>query len=182
MGAKAADNYVGVCEVVFECDSTLHAFHGDITNLVVRAVCETNAAGDAVLNAEIEIRPRQLSTHNQKRDEHMYAMFQSDRFPKLFARVTHAPLATARLSPDPTSAKPGTMPLQLTFCGITRAVEARTSHALTCPDGWDFDLTTEVSLKAFQLHPPSGIFGALSVRDSVRIRAHVKVRKESPRS
>lgn len=177
--AQAADNYTGTCNVVFEGDSTLHAFTGDITNIALVVLCETNSAGIVVINTRMEIAPKQLSTHHAKRDKNMYAMFQPDKFPKLLAVVTNAPLAAAKLTPTEAAGTNGLLPVQLTFCGITKEVAARTTNPKAHADGWEFDLQTDVSLKAFKLEPPSVMFGAISVADKVVIKAHVQVKKDA---
>ncbi len=181
LAVRAADKYVGHCDVVFEGDSTLHGFTGDITNVAVIAFCETNSAGAALLHTRLEIAPKQLSTHHEKRDKNMYVMFKPDSFPKLIAVVTNAPLAAAKLSPSEPANVPGSLAMKLTFCGITKEVVARTTNPKPHPDGWEFDLQADISLKAFKLQPPSVMFGAISVDDKVVIKAHVKVQKETPK-
>lgn len=178
LSASAADKYTGTCDVVFEGDSTLHSFTGDITNLALIVFCDTNSAGVAVLNTRIEIAPTQLTTHHEKRDRNMYTMFKPDKFPKLLVIVTNAPLAAAKLAPTEAGGIPGTLPVSLTFCGITREVPAHTTNPKPHADGWEFDLQTDVSLKAFKLEPPSVLFGAISVADKVVIKTHVLVKKE----
>lgn len=178
--AAAGDKYVGRCDVIFEGDSTLHGFTGIISNVPLTVICETNNAGEALLNTRIEIGPRQLTTHHAKRDANMYKMFQADLFPRLIAVVTNAPLAAANLSPSSNSTSPGTLPVQLTFCGITRDVQARTVNQLRLAEGWEFQLETDISLKDFKLKPPSALLGAISVRDLVRVKAHVKLQREPP--
>lgn len=178
---QAAETYQGHLDVVFEGDSTLHKFTGDITNISVVVVCTTNAAGEALLNTRIEIGPKQLTTHHQKRDANMYKMFQSDRFPKLVALVTNAPLAAAKLSPTNPPTIAGTMPVQLTFCGITKEVLATTNNPKPQTDGWEFDLQTQVSLAAFKLKPSSALLGLISVDDKVVIKAHVRLQKGQPK-
>ncbi len=176
---RAAEQYVGSCNVLFEGDSTLHGFTGDITNVPVVVYCETNAAGVAVLNSRIEIRPKQLSTHHAKRDANMYQMFQSDRYPHLVVAVTNAPLRGAQLVPSSITNEPGSLPIVLTFCGITKDATAKTMNPRALSDGWEFDLQTDVSLKAFKLAPPSVMFGAISVADRVVVKAHVAVQRET---
>ena len=175
--AGAAEKYVGHCDVVFEGDSTLHGFMGDITNVPVTVICDTNGSGEALLNTRFEIGPRQLTTHHAKRDANMYKMFQSDRFPKLLVVVSNAPLAAAILSPTSNSTGPGSLPVQLTFCGITKEVRATTIHPLRVTEGFEFELETDISLKDFKLKPPSVLLGTISVRDTVKVKAHVKLQK-----
>ena len=177
-----AEVYRGRCDVVFEGDSTLHAFTGNITNLALAVVCDTNAAGEAVLDTRIEIAPKRLTTHNEKRDANMYRMFQADRFPMLFVLVTNAPLAAAKLSPANSPATTGTLPVQLTFCGITKEVRAKTTNPKPLANGWEFDLQTEVPLAAFKLKPSSALFGLINVDDKVVIKAHIRVQKDPPKS
>jgi hypothetical protein len=177
--AATAETYIGRCDVVFAGDSTLDRFSGDVTNIPLTVLCETNGSGQASLNTRIEISPSQLSTHNGKRDANMYKMFQPDRFPKMIVVVTKAPLAGAKLSPTGTSGTVGTLPVLLTFCGITNEAVATTSNPRPLAGGWEFDFATEVSLKAFKLKPPTMFFGAISVSDTVKVKAHVRVQKET---
>ena len=135
---------------------------------------------EALLNARVEIGPRQLTTHHAKRDANMYKMFQSDRFPKLIAVVTNAPLAAANLSPASASTNAGTLPVRLTFCGISKEVQATTANPQLIAEGWEFELETNISLKDFKLKPPSVLLGTISVRDRVKVKAHVKLQKEPP--
>jgi polyisoprenoid-binding protein YceI len=180
LSVEAAEKYTGRCDVVFEGDSALHGFTGDITNVQLTVICETNNSGEALLNTRVEIAPRQLTTHHAKRDANMYKMFQSDRFPKLVALVTNAPLAAARLSPSNAPSEPGTLPVHLTFCGINKEVAATTLHPMRVAEGLEFDLETDLSLSDFNLKPPSALLGAVSVRDRVKVKAHIKLQKAPP--
>jgi hypothetical protein len=175
--AQGADKYVGRCDVVFKVKSTLHDFTGNITNLALVVVCDTNSAGEALLNTQLEIAPRQLTTHHAKRDADMYKMFRPQLYPKLLAVVTNAPLAPARLTPGDAASDPGRLPVRLTFCGVTKEVQAKTRNPQPQTDGWVFDLVTEVSLKAFQLKPSSAMLGLVTVNDIVVVEAHVAVHK-----
>jgi hypothetical protein len=177
---EAADKYAGRCDVVFEGDSTLDAFAGDITNVPLTVICSTNGAGEALLNTRIEIGPRQLTTHNTRRDANMYKMFRSDGFPMLFVVVTNASLDAAQLAPTGLRGSPGTLPVQVTICGITKEVRATTFNPESTAEGWAFELETDLSLKDFKLEPPTLLFGAISVRDTVKVKAHVKLQKEPP--
>jgi len=180
--ALAADKYIGRCDVVFEGDATLHSFSGCITNMTLVVWADTNAANEEVLNTRIEIKPRQLTTRQKSRDAKMYEMFKEDRFPKLIVAVSHAPFADAKLSPSGTPSGPGVLPVQLNICGISNEVQAYTTNPINLAEGWEFDLETVVSLKAFKLEPPSAMFGVITVKDGVKVKAHVKVIKEPPKS
>jgi hypothetical protein len=107
-------------------------------------------------------------------------MFQSDRFPKLIAVVTNAPMTAAHLSPSSASTNAGTLPVLLTFCGITKEVRAMTINPQLLAGALEFELETEVSLNDFKLKPPSVLLGTISVRDRVKVKAHVKLQKEPP--
>jgi hypothetical protein len=177
--AHGADKYIGRCDVVFKVDSTMHAFTGDITNIALVVFCDTNASGEAVLNTEIEVAPRQLTTHHKKRDADMYKMFRPEQYPKLLAVVSNAPLSAANLTPGAPSSSSGRLPVRLTFCGVTGEVLAKTLNPQSQADGWTFDLVTDVSLKAFHIVPPSAMLGTLKVGDIVVVKAHVNVKKEA---
>jgi hypothetical protein len=179
--ADAADKYVGRCDVVFAGDSTLDSFSGDITNVPLRVLCGTNDSGKAVLNTRIEISPLQLNTHNKKRDANMYKMFRPESFPKLVMVVSNAPLDAAQLvTAGPGGSGPGVLPVEVTMCGITKEIRAATLNLEVVAEGLEFDLQTDLSLKEFKLEPPTILFGAISVRDIVKVKAHVKLQKEPP--
>jgi hypothetical protein len=175
-----ADRYVGRCDVVFKGDSTLDAFAGDITNVPLTVVCGTNLAGETLLSTRIEIGTRQLTTHNTRRDANMYKMFHAESFPAIFVVVSNAPLDAARLAASGVRGSPGTLPAQMTICGITREIRATTCDPESVEAGWEFELDTDLSLKAFKLEPPTMLFGAITVRDIVKVKAHVKLHKEPP--
>ena len=176
--AEHGDRYFGRCDVIFKVDSTMHAFTGDITNIALVVFCDTNSAGEATLNTQIEIAPGQLSTHHKKRDADMYRMFRPELYPKLLASVSNAPLVAANLAPGTLPSRPGRLPVRLTFCGVTQEVQAATLNPQAQADGWTFDLVTDVSLKAFHIVPPSAMLGMLKVGDIVIVKAHVTVKKE----
>jgi hypothetical protein len=167
--------------VIFKVDSTMHAFTGDITNIALVVFCETNSAGEAVLNTEIEIAPGQLTTHHKKRDADMNKMFRPELYPKLLASVSNVPLAAVIPAPGPPPAHPGRFPVRLTFCGVTHEVQATTLNSQMQADGWTFDLATDVSLKAFHIVPPSAMLGIMRVGDIVVVRAHITMNKEAAR-
>jgi YceI-like domain len=177
---EGADKYGGHCDVVFDGESTLDTFTGNITNVPLEVICGTNNAGEALLNSHIEIGPRQLTTHNAKRDAKMYQMFKPSQFPKLIVAVSNAPLAAARLAPAGLNSDPGMLPMQVTICGITNNVSAKTFNPVLVAEGWEFDLDADLSLKSFKLKPPTLLLGAISVRDTVKVKAHVKLQKEPP--
>jgi hypothetical protein len=176
----AAETFNGECQVRFFVDSTLHAFSGDITNLPLTVLVQTNASGSAVLNTRLEIAPRQLTTHHVKRDEEMDKMFHPDLYPKLVATVSNAPLAEAMLAQTAPGAPAGRLPVWLTFCGVTHEVPATISNQTTVPAGWEFDLTTQISLKAFKLKPAAAMLGMLTVKDNVDVKAHVAIHQGGP--
>jgi hypothetical protein len=176
--AVFGDKYVGRCDVEFKGTSTLDSFTGDITNVPLTVVCQTNGAGDVLLNTRCELSPLRLITHNKRRDANMYKMFQPERFPNLIVVVTNASLAEANLSG--TSKGPGVLLVQMTFCGATKEVRALTLNPEPFAEGWEFELETDLSLKDFKLKPPTAMLGTITVHDVVKVKAHVKLQKEPP--
>jgi len=110
----------------------------------------------------------------------MYKMFRSDSFQKLFVVVTNASLDAAQLVTTGSRSSPGTLPMEVTICGITKEFRAATFDPELIAEGWEFELETDLSLKEFKLEPPSLLLGVISVRDNVRVKAHVKLQKEPP--
>lgn len=179
-GAVAAtDKYGGHSDIVFDGDSTLDAFSGEITNVPVKVTCDIDTNGVAWLNTRIEIGPRQLTTHNTKRDANMYRMFQPEQFPRLLIVVSNAPLASAQLTSAGPHSGCGRLPMQVIMCGVTNEVCGKTSNPVSIAEGWEFDLETDLSLKSFKLKPPTLLLGAIAVRDTVKVKAHIKVQKET---
>jgi hypothetical protein len=173
--ATGADRYEGRCDVAFRGDSTLHGFGGDVSNLWLKVERTLDPGGRPVVSMLTEVTVKQLTTHHAKRDANMHKMFAADRFPLLTVTVSNAPLAEARLTPAEAAQGPGKLPLRMTICGISRDLEATTRNVAECPDGWEFDLEYDVSLKAFKLAPPTAVLGTVRVRDTVKVQAHVKL-------
>jgi hypothetical protein len=178
--AESGSRYVGRCDVVFLGDSTLDSFTGEVTNLPVKVLCSTNDTGKALLNARLGISPYCLSTHNKKRDANMYKMFGADRFTNILVVVTNAALDARQLSLKISRANPGFVPLQVTMHGITRELQATLVDPEIDEEDLEFGLETALSLKDFKLEPPSMLLGAVVVRDTVKLKAHVKLQKEPP--
>jgi len=178
--AEVTGQYAGRCDIVFDGTSTLDSFSGDITNLCVKVACATNGAGEALLNTRLEIGSRQLITHIAKRDANMYEMFHADEFPKISVMVTNAPLATARIGSASSTGVPGSVPVHVTICGTTREIFATILNQIDLPEEWEFDLDADFSLKAFNLKPPTLLWGAIIVHDAVKVKAHFKLHKNPP--
>jgi hypothetical protein len=177
---EAGSRYAGRCDVVFEADSTLDRFRGDVTNLTLKVLCATNDAGKAVLNTRLGFSPYRLSTHNKKRDANMYKMFGADRFTNILVVVTNAPLDTWQMATAAAGANLGIVPMQVTMHGITREVRASMVDPEISEECWEFGLETALSLKEFELKPPTILLGTIVVRDRVKVKAHVKLQKEPP--
>jgi hypothetical protein len=108
--AEASDKYVGRCNLVFEADSTLDRFMGDMTNVPLIAV------------------------------------------------VTDAPLEAAQLIKAASRSNNRTVPGQVAICGITKKCHPATLHPEAITEGCEFELETELSLRAcFRIHESSGI-------------------------
>jgi hypothetical protein len=110
----------------------------------------------------------------------MYKMFGADRFTNILVVVTNAPLDARQLATGASSANRGMVPMQVTMHGITREVRASIVDPEISEEGWEFGLETALSLKDFQLEPPTMLLGSIVVRDTVKVKAHVKLQKEPP--
>jgi hypothetical protein len=177
----AAERYEGTCEISFDAESTLHDFSGIVSNVTVSVLLETNSQGVAVLSTVIPIKPRQLTTFHKKRDGHMYEMFREKTFPTLFVILTNAPLAAAKLAPTFSGSESGTLPVSFAFAGVTNQVTGTIHRQAVLAEGFEFEMLTLISLKAFKLEPHSALFGAITVKDGVQVKTHVKVLKQPPK-
>lgn len=183
---QVGQTWQGQAAVRFSCTSTLHNFSGEVPCETFQCtfVVDPNS-GKAAIRADIDALVQKMNTHNKKRDKNLRKMFQADRFPRIHVTVLDADAERTRpvfqtLLPDqPPREKPGTLPLLLKIREVQRPLVGQVSHLQIHADHVSFQMNFEISLKAFNLKPPS-VLGLIRVGDRIRLQADVTLRPSIP--
>ena len=172
-GHSCAGNIQGTCDVRFLGTSTLHDFSGTVTSGPFAAPVSRDAAGNPFIPwVELEFPVAEMRTGNDSRDEKMREMFQSDRHPvvRAVARDVDAGKVRERMRKDPG----GKTPLEVTLVirGVERKIPASAGNWREEGGKSAFDVEFPVSLKEFELKPPS-VLGIIRVADRVDVKGTV---------
>lgn len=172
-GHSIAGNIQGTCDVRFLGTSTLHDFSGTVTSRPFAAPVSRDAAGNPVVpRVELEFPVEGMRTGNDSRDEKMREMFLSDRHPvvRAVARDVDAGKFRERMRKDPG----GKTPLEVTLVirGVERKIPASAGNWREEGGRSAFDVEFPVSLKEFELKPPS-VLGIIRVADRVDVKGTV---------
>jgi len=118
-----------------------------------------DAAGKTILpSVVVEVPVAEMKTGDDSRDGKMREMFQSDRYPMIHA--TARDIDTDRVRESIRKDREGKAPLDifLAIRGVERKVQATASNLKEEGTRVSFDLEFPVSVKEFDLKPPSPIF------------------------
>ena len=168
-----ADGIRGTCGFRFSATSTLHDFAGAGTCRPFSAPLLRDAEGKSVLAmVDVEVPVAEMSTGNDKRDREMRTMFQSDRHPAIraSARDVDTGALRGRAAADPEGKAP--LQITLTIRGVERTIDATVNHLETEGGRVACDIAFPVSLKEFDLKPPS-VLGIIRVGDRVDVTARI---------
>lgn len=170
--AHADEIWTGTSDVKFRGYSTLHNFNGTVNNVPLKVTVADGPNG-RVVSATSNVEVKRMSTDHEKRDYNMWTMFQQAKYRALEVAVNGA--EERRLHPP--GSQPGSMPVMLTIAGTRGTVNAAVTNVKESPTQGSFDLAFPVSLKAFNLAPPSSLGGLVSVKDTVDVTVHVELKK-----
>ncbi len=170
----------GSCQVRFFASSTLHDFEG-----IGR--CQPFAvdldAGEKTASLEkpgaILVPVLSMDTDNRRRDRQMREMFDSEQYPQI--RGTIPPFDPFRIAAHLASAPPqgALLEFELRIRDISHRVQARALNFQETAGEISFDLEFPLSLKQYQLEPPT-ILGFIRVDDRLQVRVALKLRKTQP--
>jgi len=118
-------------------------------------------------SAEAEVLAALMNTASAGRDKNMYKMLNTNDHPRIHGTVTLAPLA----SKGATNAT-----LRLKIRNQEHDLPVQISSWLDTTDRLSFHAEWDLSLKQFQLKPPS-VIGIIRVGDNVHLNADVTARK-----
>src|SRR5512134_176668 len=180
VSSASAERFKGNCEIRFLGTSTLHDFAGT-------ARCQpfsVSVAGGAdegrmIRGVEIAVPVEEMDTKNRKRDKQMRGMFESDKFPLIRSVLTELDPDKIRreMRNDPNGK--GTVEFTLKIRDIGHRIRAAVGNLRETPERVSFDVEFPVSLKTYDLKPPSPLFGAIRVGDTIAVRAAFRLESES---
>jgi hypothetical protein len=173
---RAQEVWLGTSDVTFKGYSTLHDFTGTAKAVPLKVVVSPGKNG-RVVSATSDVEVKRLNTSNEKRDSNMMLMFQEAQHHLIKVEVTDAEERTLKGE----RGRAGRMPVTLTIAGKHGTVNGTVVNISESPKSVSFDLTFSVSLKAFNLDPPSTLGGLVKVQDNVDVTAHVTLRKGGAR-
>lgn len=177
-----AGAWKGSCDIRFRGTSTLHDFTGNVRCQPFQVGVEGIAGGKTIIpGAEVAVLAGEMDTGNKSRDRQMRKMFQNDKFPRIrgiFRRIDPENIRQElRRGPD------GRAPLDFTLKirDIERPVRAVASNFREAEGRISFDVEYPVSLKDFQLDPPSPFFGLVRVDDKIVVKTAVRLEAAGPK-
>jgi hypothetical protein len=168
-----AEVWNGTSEVKFKGTSTLHDFEGTVRAVPLKVTVK-GAKGSRLISATSDVDVKSMSTDEKDRDKNMWEMFKSTSFQFIKITVPETPEATVR----PAGGKPGTMPINLNIAGTTGTVTGTVKNLRESATAAAFDLSFDVSLKAFNLKPPSTLAGLVKVGDTVAVTVRVTLARQ----
>jgi hypothetical protein len=155
----------GHCEVLFFGSSTLHDFDG-------KGSCtpfSLDLGEDGTLKGvQLNVPVAGMDTDNDSRDKKMREMFEADKFPQIVGLLEPAPAQELRQRLHLAVDGSGSFPLTLRIRDTEQQVEAQVSQLVDTPEAFNADLEFRLSLKSYQLEPPSVLF--ISVADEIRVQ------------
>ncbi len=171
--ARAEETWTGASDVKFRGYSTLHDFDGSVNQVPLKVTVKPGANG-RIVSATSNAPVKEMTTANDKRDVNMWAMFQQTKYRFIKVEVPETSEHTLR----PGGGKSRSMPVTLTIAGSSGTVNAVVTNVAETTTQCSFDLSFQVSLKAFNLDPPKAAAGLVKVKDGVDVHAHVALKKD----
>jgi hypothetical protein len=170
--SASAGDLKGNCELRILGTSTLHDFAGTVRCQPFPVSLVGGADGRTVIpGVEIAVLVEEIDTQNKSRDKQMREMFQSGKFPRIHAFLSNLDPDKIRqeMRKDPNGK--GKVELTLKIRDIERRIQAAVSNLRETPGRVSFDAEFPLSLKEYNLQPPTVFFGAIRVGDKVTVNA-----------
>ena len=168
--APASATIRGACEIAFLATATLHDVSGSARCLPFETVLARGTAGRQILpTVEVEVPVASMDTRNKSRDGKMREMFLSERFPRIHAAAHDVDVERLRVEIGKGRDGNASIDLLLRIRDVERKVRATASNLKESGERVSFDLEFPVSLKEFDLTPPS-VLGIVRVGDKVSVK------------
>ena len=182
VSSARAGNLKGNCDIRFLGTSTLHDFTGTVR-------CQpftVNLVGDPdgreiIPDVAIAVPIGEMDTKNKTRDKQMREMFQNERFPRIQAVLSNLDPDKIRqeMRKDPNGK--GTLEFTLKIRDIERRIQAVIGNLLENSGRVSFDAEFPLSLKEYNLTPPTVFFGIVRVGDKVTVNAAFQLEDAPPK-
>ncbi len=170
--SASAGSLNGNCDIRILGTSTLHDFSGTVRCQPFPVSIEGNTEGRMVIpGVEIAVLVEEIDTQNKSRDKQMREMFQSGQFPRIRAALTDLDPDKIRREMRNDPSGKGTVELTLKIRDVERRIQAAMRNLRENPGRVSFDAEFPLSLKEYDLKPPSVFFGAIRVGDKVTVNA-----------
>jgi polyisoprenoid-binding protein YceI len=168
--APASATIRGACEIAFLATATLHDVSGSARCLPFETVLARDTAGRQIIpTVEVEVPVASMDTRNKSRDGKMREMFLSERFPRIHAAAHDVDVERLRVEIGKGRDGNASIDLLLRIRDVERKVRATASNLKESGERVSFDLEFPVSLKEFDLTPPS-VLGIVRVGDKVSVK------------
>jgi hypothetical protein len=169
--ASAAD-LKGNCEIRILGTSTLHDFTGAVQCQPFPVRLVRGSDGRTMIPAVgISVLVDEMDTRNKSRDKQMREMFQSGKFPRIQAFLADLDPDKIRQEMSKGQNGKGTVELSLKIRDVERRIRATVGNLRETPGRVSFDSEFQLSLKDYDLKPPTVLFGAIRVGDSIKVNA-----------
>jgi hypothetical protein len=160
--------YHGECRVSFAVRSTLHDFQGT-------GRCEPfiiRAADGSIAPPLLAVPVTSLDTDSRRRDKQMHKMFESEMFPLITGSTEDVILKDVLALFNGNDALPTEIVFDLSIRSITHQIRAAVVELHVGATELRAELRFDVSLAAYQLHPPS-VLGIIRVNDTIEVTTSV---------
>ncbi|MEK6778226.1 MAG: YceI family protein [Candidatus Deferrimicrobiota bacterium] len=170
--AASAGVLNGNCDIRILGTSTLHDFSGTVRCQPFPVSLVGDAEGRMVIpGVEIAVLVEEMDTQNKSRDKQMREMFQGGKFPRIQAVLLNLdPDKILREMRNDPNGK-GMVELTLKIRDVERRIQAVIGNLRENPGRVSFDAEFPLSLKEYDLKPPTVFFGAIRVGDKVTVNA-----------
>ena len=160
-----AETFKGKAEILFDVHTTLGKLHS-FTGKVASEPFEVTVDSDKI-NLEVSVVSTNMQTGNKKRDQEMFHMLHTDQHAKITGSAKD--LSLEGLKKAAGEQKTAITPT-LTIAGVSKPVEGELSGWKDDGKKITFSTKFTVSLKEFELKPPS-VIGLIKVHDPVAVTA-----------
>jgi hypothetical protein len=162
----------GNCDIHVLGTSTLHDFSGTVRCQPFPVSLVGSVDGRIVIpGVEIAVLVEEMDTRNKNRDKQMREMFQSGKFPRIQAVLLNLDPDKIRREMGNGPSGKGSVELTLKIRDVERRIQAVISNLREIPGRVSFDAEFPLSLKEYDLKPPTVFLGAIRVGDKVTVNA-----------
>ncbi|OGP76320.1 MAG: hypothetical protein A2Z13_08720 [Deltaproteobacteria bacterium RBG_16_64_85] len=182
VSSASAGELKGNCELRILGTSTLHDFAGTVRCQPFPLSLVGGSDGRMVIpEVEISVLVEEMDTRNKTRDKQMREMFQNEKFQRIQAVLSNLDPDKIRqeMRKDPNGK--GTLEFILKIRDVERRIQAVIGNLREISGRVSFDAEFPVSLKEYNLTPPTVFFGIVRVGDKVTVNAAFQLEDVPPK-